>query len=91
VIEFVEVDVDGVLLRIGLQVDRDRSALLQSAQWVAVTRLPGWTTPRANISVRGIGRDRASAIADAVTRLNETLARYETARRTASRIRPESA
>ena len=80
-IEFVEVDVDGAVLRIGLQVDRDQSAQLQSARWLAVARLPAWTTPRANISVRGVGRDRTLAMDDALTRLNEAIARYETARR----------
>lgn len=82
-IEFVEVDVDGVTLRIGLQVERDQSARLQSAQWSAVSRLPGWATPRANISVRGVGRDRTAAVGDAVTKLAEAVARYEPARRSA--------
>jgi hypothetical protein len=82
--EFVEVDVDGARVRLGLQVERDREARLQSAQWLAIGRLPAWTTPRANISVRGVGRDRAAAIADAMTRLNEAIARYEAARRQVS-------
>jgi hypothetical protein len=83
-IEFVEVDVDGAGVRIGLQVERDREARLRSAQWLAIGRLPTWTTPRANISVRGLGRDRTAAIADAMTRLNEAVARYEAARRQVS-------
>jgi hypothetical protein len=80
-IEFVHVDVDGTSLRIGLKVERDRSALLSSAQWTATANLPAWTTPRASIEIRGFGRERAVAVADALTKLNEAIARYEHARR----------
>jgi hypothetical protein len=80
-IEFVHVDVDGTSLRIGLKVERDRSAQLASAQWTATANLPAWTTPRASIDIRGVGVERAAAVADALTKLNEAIDRYENARR----------
>jgi hypothetical protein len=80
-IEFVHVDVDGQSLRIGLRVERDREARLSAAQWTATVQLPGWTTPRASVDVRGLGPDRAAAVQDALTRINEAIARYEGARR----------
>jgi hypothetical protein len=80
-IEFVHVDVDGTPVRIGLKVERDRSARLSSAQWAATANLPAWTTPRASIDIRGVGVERAAAVADALTKLNEAIARYEHARR----------
>ena len=79
-IEFIHVDVDGTSLRIGLKVERDRSARLKSAQWTATANLPAWTTPRASVDIRGIGADRLGAVKDAVTKLNEASARYENAR-----------
>ncbi len=81
VIEFVHLDVDGASLRIGLKVERDRSARLASAQWSATAKLPAWTTPRGSVHIRGVGGDRAAAVADALTRANEAIARYESARR----------
>lgn len=80
-IEFVDVDVDGESLRLGLKVERDREGRLSTAQWTATVKLPAWTTPRASVDVRGVGPDRAAAVQDAVTRLNEAIARYEGARR----------
>jgi len=46
-----------------------------------MVQLPGWTTPRASVDVRGLGADRAAAVQDALTRINEAIARYENARR----------
>jgi hypothetical protein len=86
-IEFVHVDVDGMSLRIGLKVERDRSARLASAQWTATANLPAWTTPRASIDIRGVGPERAAAVRDALTKLNEAIARYENARRKPPRAR----
>jgi hypothetical protein len=80
-IEFVEVDIDGDSLRIGLKVEHDRSALLTTAQWSATTSLPLWTTPRASIDIRGIGADSRAAVEDALRKLNEAIARYESVRR----------
>jgi len=80
-IEFVHVDVDGASLRIGLKVERDQAARLSTAQWTPTVKLPAWTTPRASIDIRGVGADRTAAVADALIRVNETIARYENARR----------
>jgi hypothetical protein len=77
VVEFVEIDVDGAAVRIGLTVKRDPQALNAGGQWTAEGKLPTWATPRAVISIRGSGRDRASAIREAVARANEGIARYE--------------
>jgi hypothetical protein len=86
-IEFVHVDVDGTSIRIGLKLDRDRSARHPGAQWTATANLPAWTTPRASIDIRGVGAERAAAVADALTKLNEAIARYENARQMPPRAR----
>jgi hypothetical protein len=80
-IEFVEVDVDGARLRVGLTVQQDMSAHSSSAQWTATAQLPLWTTPRASIAIRGVGRDRASTIQDAMSRVTEAIDRFEARRR----------
>ncbi len=80
-IEFVHIDVDGASLRIGLKVERDMAARLSTAQWTATVKLPAWTTPRASIDIRGVGADRRAAVADALLHVNETVERYENARR----------
>jgi hypothetical protein len=80
-VEFVHVDVAGASLRIGLKVERDQSARLRAAQWTATANLPAWTTPRASIHVRGVGAERIAAVADALAKLNEAIARFENARR----------
>jgi len=48
-IQFVEVEVDGTRLRVGLTVQQDAAAHSASAQWTATAQLPLWTTPRASI------------------------------------------
>jgi hypothetical protein len=80
-IEFVEVDVDGARLRVGLTVQQDTTAHSSSAQWTATAQLPLWTTPRASISIRGVGRNRASAVEDAMTKITEAIDRFEARRR----------
>jgi hypothetical protein len=80
-IEFVEVDVDGDRLRVGLTVQQDASAHHATARWTATAQLPLWTTPRASISIRGVGRDRTSAVGDALTKVSEAIERFESSRR----------
>src|SRR5579859_8215392 len=65
------------ILRLGLQVERQGLAGQPAIEWSAAGKLPSWTTPCASVSVRGFGRVREAAVADAIARLHEAVARGE--------------
>ena len=71
------VDVDGAALAIAVQLDY----LAPFEVWVAELRLPGWVTPRAAVSLVGVGRDQEIALHDLIQRTNKAVARYAPARK----------
>jgi hypothetical protein len=55
--------------------------------WIAEVTLPGWTTPRARVSLTGLGNDRQAALNDLLRTVSDAVARYEPARKAGRRSR----